>query len=107
MILLDERLLEALRDDGPLSTGMLAREYPLDATGGRISDRLQILAHAEFVAPFGGVVDLPPDWWVIDTKGREYLRGDLDARYHRPLPGYRRHVGGRTAGTVTSKCLRN
>lgn len=94
MTQLDERLLEALRDDSPCSTGLLADQLECTASEGRISDRLHVLAHAEFVDVFGGLVTLPPDWWVITAKGLEYLRGDLDAQYHRPPPGYRRHVGG-------------
>lgn len=61
---------------------------------------LQPDAHAEFVDVFGGLVTRPPDWWEPTAKGLEYLRGDLDAQYHHPPPGYRRHAGSGRPGTV-------
>jgi hypothetical protein len=100
MTQLDERLLEILRDEGPSSTALLAERLHLTASEGRIRDRLHVLAHAEFVAPFGGVIRGTPDWWVLAGKGREYLRGELDAQYHHPPPGHREDVGGRTTATV-------
>jgi hypothetical protein len=97
---LDERILEALKEEGWLSASILDSRTYISASERRIRERLHALAHADFIAPLGGCGEVVSDHYVLTRKGLEYLRGDLDARHHRPPPKVRRDRGGGHPATV-------
>jgi hypothetical protein len=97
----DERILEYLRGEGLCWPSLLAGEPGIEASHGRIQERMVVLCHAGFAAPAIG--DEPSDIQhgiVITRLGMEYLSGDLDARHHRPPPRTRRDIGCGHPGMV-------
>jgi hypothetical protein len=97
---LDERIIEALHEDRWLSPSVLASRAAISASERRIRERFLVLAHAHSVAPLGGCDGVISDHYVLTRKGFEYLRGELDARHHRPPPKVRRDRGGGHPATV-------
>lgn len=90
MQLVDDRILEYLRDHGPASPEVLATTLSAEASRARIAERCQALARAGWIAPQmrGGRV------YEITIWGLLYLRGKIDASHNNP---YRRYWN---AGTV-------
>jgi hypothetical protein len=94
----DERILEYLQSEGLCWPSLLAGEPRVEASRRRLRERMVVLCHVGFAAPMVG--DEPSDidhGIVITTLGQEYLRGELDARHHRPPPKARQDVGGKPA----------
>ena len=71
---LDERILEALRDDGPASIRYLAAKRSIFATAAQVRARCRLLASVDLVEPH------TRDWELFELTGdgRRYLEGELD-----------------------------
>jgi len=79
MILLDERILEHIKENGWSTPKMMAQERGFPGAEGVISDRCKRLHYAELLDPIHN------EMYEITVEGRLYLEGELDAR-HRPRP---------------------
>jgi len=76
MVLLDERILEILEVDGPKSPIRISRDERVDFATTHVNRRLLKLAEV-------GLVDkdtIGRGVYAINDVGREYLKGELDAR---------------------------
>jgi hypothetical protein len=97
---LDERILEYLHERGWASPGLITDLRGVDASEARVRERFLVLSHVGFAAPLHGDEPSDIDMVVITRLGGEFLRGDLDARHHRPPPRTRRSIGGGHPATV-------
>jgi hypothetical protein len=97
----DERILEYLDACGWLSPRQFSREPGIEVSERRIRERCIVLCHVGFAAPmYGDELAEVNDGIVITRLGLEYLRGELDARLHRPPPRARRDIGCGHPGMV-------
>jgi len=93
----DDRILEYLSREDPMSRWQIAHDLHLD--GRLVRTRLRVLAKAGWVANDNrGHLD---DHWSITTRGVGYLAGYVDANLIRPLPALRPpHDASRAVGGV-------
>lgn len=74
-IMLDDRVLEHLREEGWSSPRVMESCFDFNATEGRIRERCELLAHAEFLR---FVTD---DMVELTERGERYLDGEFDANH--------------------------
>lgn len=70
----DERIMELLRDEGPLPVGQIGNHDRLHWNNEYIGRRTRLLADQGLVVNIGNGV------YQITDDGEAYLEGDLDAR---------------------------
>jgi hypothetical protein len=72
MVILDERILESLRDDGPSSPAILAASKGVRDSEEKIRRRCDRLEEANLIE------DSNDELLTITRKGRQYLDGEID-----------------------------
>lgn len=72
---LDERILEYINEHGWATPSMMARHSRFTASSGHISERCQMLHYIGFIEP------IYSDSYELTTDGKQYLDGQIDARY--------------------------
>lgn len=76
---LDERILEYLHEEGWATPSMMSDAMGFSASEGHIRERCEMLRYIGFIDVLHGQM------YELDTDGRLYLMGQVDARY-RPEP---------------------
>jgi len=84
---LDERILEYIESEGWATPRIMARDSCFSASRGHIHERCRMLHYIQFVVPIYG------DAYELTTDGKQYLDGQIDARY-RPWPTVDRVLRG-------------
>jgi len=76
---LDERILEHLDEEGWATPSIMAKTPRFSASEEHIRERCQMLRYIGFIDVIHGRM------YELDTDGKLYLNGEVDARY-RPKP---------------------
>jgi len=84
---LDERILEYVESEGWATPRIMAKDSRFSASRGHIYERCRMLHYIQFVVPIYG------DAYELTTDGKQYLDGQIDARY-RPWPTVDRVLRG-------------
>jgi len=80
MLLVDERILELIEDEGWSSPDLLADRLPMRITERQVAERCLVLAHAELTTP------IYDETYELTGQGQRYLKGVYDADWFE-LPG--------------------
>jgi hypothetical protein len=80
MVPCDERILEALAESRISSPSELHDQFEFYASLDRVEERCRVLASVGFVE----WVWEDPDILEITTDGKQYLKGEVDARHRTP-----------------------
>ena len=82
---LDERILEYLDDKTWSDPWLMSEHFRFTTSADRIADRCEVLSDADMIAP----VRDGSSMYEIQTIGRLYLKGEIDADLRRPIPAPR------------------
>lgn len=85
MYQLDERILEHLDDKTWSSPSLMSQHFRFSTSENRIASRCAVLADADLIAP----VQEGSSMYEIQTTGRLYLKGEIDANLRQPTPAPR------------------
>jgi len=91
MKLIDERILEHLRENGDVFPMEISVDLSMNASTSRVRERCWVLANADFLEPYEKQVahDRYATKFALSDRGRSYLDDGVNAELIRPLPSPR------------------